>query len=610
MSKETRPELDARCDESNVPLQAQESLPSRVHSPFSVARGGAASPLSRRPPVTFNGGTERDNYSPTRSVMSPYRRDVRDGSEPRREGTNVDGESTTVGNLTVHPRFRHRVSTSQTGLSYHNCGTLSPTHSRMSSREQFSWDSQTWNNALPDPPFLNDPSKEYLCIAQTSGVPSHASPVIGPQKHVRSFAAWNKNDVETFGERSEPGAGSPLHYSGYIPPADATNPVTDGGYETAPLGHQQSFSLISHVDVQNQGTECGMPTSAPSAPVNNESTERMSRGPLMTHVLVAFKNLYGVYYVPQSEMGTFDVGDLVSVESFTGENTGKVIRDLTDVMRDDAARPEAIRHHPTEVLWPEDPAKALEATDPETGKLKLLRLPRVVRRGMNKGKKRLYYARRRDNEAYDVCQRLVREHSFNLNISWVEYQVDFKRITVFCMKDSSNASPSEMTAFTQQLTTSLRGSAVELIFSNDTPDALDVTRTITNGAFYGFYNEAMARMKEIESLQQQSQAHQQGQAQVQARVSGPSTQRAGCSAGGRAPICVPRPYHEASLGCIGHPPVVSMFGVPPTFPQPLPAMMTPLSMNQLYGMPPMPWGSPAPPPYIPPQMGQNAPERM
>ncbi|KEG11736.1 hypothetical protein DQ04_02321000, partial [Trypanosoma grayi] len=453
----------------------------------------------RRVPGHIFRTADKDSLPPTvPAPRSPSQRELNKEEEEEGQGDAAPFVST----LNVYPRYRHHPSLSQSSFSLHNGSMRSATHSRMSSREQFSWDSMAWKEVSADLALAADPAKEYLRLGRVSKdsfVGTHDSLEQRPRKHMRSLAAWDKEEVEALDESVDKTTEAPGSHRGYITPIGMTDPNAESVFETAPLGHQHSFSLPSHKDPARVNGDSEGGDSVTHA--EREGRESTAKGPIMTHVIVNFKHLYGIFYVPQSEWGTFNLGDLVSVESHTGENTGRVVCDLTEVMNDETLIPSNLAKLQREVLYPEDPSRPLEAVDHITNKETLLRLPRVMRRGMNKGKKRLYYARRRDTEAFNVCQRLIRERGFNLNVSSVEYQVDFKRITVFCTGLSSSVSSSELLSFIQQLAVHLRGSAVEVLFSAESPGCLEVTRGITEGAFNALYTDILPKIQEADGLQ-------------------------------------------------------------------------------------------------------------
>ncbi|RNF26878.1 uncharacterized protein Tco025E_00840 [Trypanosoma conorhini] len=496
-----------------------------------------------------------------------------------KEGKQEAEDTVFVSTLTVHPRYRRHHSRSQGSFSLNNGSVRSPTHSRMSSREQFSWDSTAWKEVSSELAFTVD-TREYLRLGRVSSeciAGANESRDQPPRRHVRSLAAWDRSEVEARGNDAEKSLELASESKGCVTPIGKDKSCTESVFETAPLGHQQSFSLFSQRDVSHQIRE----------PVEGErevKSERdggevEGRGSIMTHILVKFKQLYGVFYVPQSEWGTFGVGDLVSVESHSGENMGRVVGDLTSQMREELSRPSCFAQLPREVLYPEDASKPLEAVEPGTNKETLLRLPRVIRRGMNKGKKRVYYARRRDTEAYNVCQRLIRERGYSLTVSGVEYQVDFKRITVFCSDPCASVVPSELYSFIQQLASLLRGSAVEVLFSVECPASLEVTKDITHGLFNDVY-ACLARAQENEGARAcprtPSSSHHTPPAQ--------------------------RSYVEGKMTPVATPPFMPTFGLPPpVLPQQPAGMMPTVNIGALYstaGMPSLGWGWPSPPPYL------------
>lgn len=504
------------------------------------------------------------------------------------DADDTAGEKTAFrGSVTVHARYRHRPTSSQGSFSALNGSQWSASHSRMSSREQLSWDISAWKEVTADIGLPSDQTKEYLRFGRFSNDDYVDSEGIGGnqriKRHARSLAAWDRSEVEAFGK--DDGKNTPVSNTerNFVSPiGKKEDSCTESIFETAPLGHQQTFSLLSHKDATQSNREDAGETEVQA---DTEGTKSSVKCPIMTHVIVNFKFLYGVYYVPKSEWGKFNIGELVSVESHTGENTGRVVCDLTDIMKDKSLMPANIAALREEVLCPEDASQPLETLDPITNKETLLRLPRIIRRGMNKGKKRLYYARRRDTEAYNVCQRLIRERGFSFNVSAVEYQVDFKRLTVYCSGSSSNVNPNELMTFTQELAMQLRGSAVEVLFSSDSLASLEVTRSITNGAFNLLYQKAMA------------EGGAQGAQGANTRT--PPLQPQGLHL--QRPPCH---FSEVPTSHMGTQPVIPLYNVPSMVqPRPQVLMTPPMGVNPMYDTaraPPLGWGWPTLPPYIAP----------
>nr|CCC94034.1 conserved hypothetical protein [Trypanosoma congolense IL3000] len=558
-----------------------------------------------RPRISLRGlrGTIRSPYySPTRSsVMSPLGAGSKGDIE--KDYAGGAGEAETVPDIDVIPRYRSRPNRSQGSFSHVNRGMYSPTHSRMSSYEHFSWDSQAWKDVIPETAFLDDQSRDLFRLRHHSIDSFCGSPIHQSGKHVRSFATWDKAEEDGAVDNYITRSSSPLHHASYELPASTLDALPEPVYETAPLGHQHCFSLSSPKEAIQQGASWCAESGVAGAETTREVRSQVRQGPAMTHVLVAFKNLYGCYYVPEALRGTLVIGDLVSVESHSGENTGKVIYDLSSIFGEQSRMWGELVKHPRSVLWPETASLPLEKNDPLTNEELLTRLPCVLRRGMNKGKKRLYYARRRENEALEVSNRLIRERNLNLTITSVEYQVDFKRITVLCAGERTCAEPSELLAFSQQLTSNLRGTVVNIVFANELPDRLDVTRSITKGVLHNIYSAAITHSKEAEASQAQGQG-------VAAPAGAPAT-----FSKIQNTVRAPHMYADTPVTPVApvtHAPLMPFYAVPPSLPPPFPAPITPgapplmtaVSVNGLYrmtGMPTVGWGMPTPPPYIPPR---------
>lgn len=232
--------------------------------------------------------------------------------------------------------------------------------------------------------------------------------------------------------------------------------------------------------------------------------------PSITHGLVRFGRLYGIYYIPQRIRHSVQLGELVLVESAQGTNTGTLIADysaqVADIRKNHAQHPylsfllrresddaTTVEQMLDDVLYPEDRAgsdgfhvsplstpphesraamktvqgegavaeadtrgsgassSALKDTAGSASQLRfelyakppvsglpehdnwLQRLPRVLRRGVNKDKKKVYFAHKRNNEALHLVNKMILEKHWGgfLSVDSVSYQVDFLSTTVF-----------------------------------------------------------------------------------------------------------------------------------------------------------------------------------
>eukprot|EP00331_Platyophrya_macrostoma_P010362 CAMPEP_0176412384 /NCGR_PEP_ID=MMETSP0127-20121128/4115_1 /TAXON_ID=938130 /ORGANISM="Platyophrya macrostoma, Strain WH" /LENGTH=535 /DNA_ID=CAMNT_0017792051 /DNA_START=180 /DNA_END=1787 /DNA_ORIENTATION=+ len=122
---------------------------------------------------------------------------------------------------------------------------------------------------------------------------------------------------------------------------------------------------------------------------------RMSRGNVH-HVLVRFKFSEDVFVVPPVDRGILTVGDLVVVEGDRGENIGQVAQDLS---------------------------QKYEASD--------VTHKGIIRRALNKDRKKYYHARRKDAVASKAAQQLVKELGLKMHILDVEFQTDLAKLTIY-----------------------------------------------------------------------------------------------------------------------------------------------------------------------------------
>ena len=119
-------------------------------------------------------------------------------------------------------------------------------------------------------------------------------------------------------------------------------------------------------------------------------------GGTIQFALVRFKMEEKSYYIPPSERHDIAIGDLVVVEGDRGENIGTVIADLS------------MLYH---------------THDSVNGK--------VVRRALNRDRKKFFQARRREVTATSFCADLVAELQLSMSILDTEFQTDGKKLTIY-----------------------------------------------------------------------------------------------------------------------------------------------------------------------------------
>ncbi|CAJ1013052.1 hypothetical protein Q4I28_008365 [Leishmania naiffi] len=234
----------------------------------------------------------------------------------------------------------------------------------------------------------------------------------------------------------------------------------------------------------------------------NESTERV-------HVLVVFDKAFCVCFVPSALRATLKVGELVLCECTHGENIGTIVADVSalvaKVMRQcqnamTLAAVEQAFTPPCErvvrTAGTSGPSVGgghvnglfIATTAMYTGKSpgglladqQLRRLPCVLRRGTNRDKKRVYFARLRSNDALAAVHRVLRSES--LVAQSAEYQVNFARVIIYFSGERSQClwSPHQFQQLGNTLVDPLRSETVEFRFvSEQRHEELDLTRAVT-----------------------------------------------------------------------------------------------------------------------------------
>lgn len=128
---------------------------------------------------------------------------------------------------------------------------------------------------------------------------------------------------------------------------------------------------------------------------NEDGCFRMHAGS-MHHALVRFKFSEDVYVVPLCDRRGLCVGDLVVVEGDRGENIGQVAADVSDQHdQDDMSQKQ------------------------------------IIRRALNKDRKKYYHARRKDALASKAAQQIVQDFHLRMHVLDAEFQSDLMKLTIY-----------------------------------------------------------------------------------------------------------------------------------------------------------------------------------
>ncbi|CAC9552532.1 conserved hypothetical protein [Leishmania infantum JPCM5] len=241
---------------------------------------------------------------------------------------------------------------------------------------------------------------------------------------------------------------------------------------------------------------------AAAAPEKEESSERV-------HVLVVFDKVFCVCFVPSALRATLKVGELVLCEYTHGENIGTIVADVSTLVAkvmqqhqstmslaavEQAFTPpceRVVRTAGTPVssvveghssgLFVATTAMCTEkAHSGLPADQRLRRLPCVLRRGTNRDKKRMYFARLRSNDALAAVLRVLRSEP--LVAQSAEYQVNFACVTIYLGGERSQCgwSAHQFQQLGNTLVDPLRSETVEFRFVCDQHhEELDLTRAIT-----------------------------------------------------------------------------------------------------------------------------------
>ncbi|KAG5464397.1 hypothetical protein LSCM1_00581 [Leishmania martiniquensis] len=244
------------------------------------------------------------------------------------------------------------------------------------------------------------------------------------------------------------------------------------------------------------------------------------------HVLVVFDKMFCVCFVPPALRATLKVGELVLCECIHGENIGTIVADvsalLAEVMRQcqNSMTPAAVRQaftpscervvrtagnsvvggHSSGFFIAATAMYAEKARSGLPSDQRLRRLPCVLRRGTNRDKKRVYFARLRSNDALAVVHRILRSEP--LVALSAEYQVNFACVTIYLGGDRGQCpwSAQQFEQLGNTLVDPLRSETVEFRFvSEQRHEELDLTRAVTGVGLSEMLYAAVANHRERQS---------------------------------------------------------------------------------------------------------------
>ncbi|GET93646.1 hypothetical protein, conserved [Leishmania tarentolae] len=279
---------------------------------------------------------------------------------------------------------------------------------------------------------------------------------------------------------------------------EASSAVTSADARVAATHVPQPDTLSRYPIVDVTASE----SLAAVAPEREELSERV-------HVLVVFDKVFCVCFVPSALRATIKVGELVLCECTHGENIGTVVADVSSLIAKVMQQQQSIMsleaveqvftppcervvrvagmpvssggegHSSglfvaTTAMCTEKAHSGLSADE------RLRRLPCVLRRGTNRDKKRMYFARLRSNDALAAVLRILRSEP--LVAQSAEYHVNFACATIYLGGERSQCgwSAHQFQQLGSTLVDPLRSETVEFRFVCDKHhEELDLTRVIT-----------------------------------------------------------------------------------------------------------------------------------
>jgi cell fate regulator YaaT (PSP1 superfamily) len=117
----------------------------------------------------------------------------------------------------------------------------------------------------------------------------------------------------------------------------------------------------------------------------------------MRYAFVRFKISEGVFYIPEPERSGLAVGDLVVIDGDRGENVGTIVADVSH----------------------SQPAE------------RNLAIPAILRRALNKDRKKFFQARRKESFANSVASDLARDLGLQMQVLDSEFQTDLMKVTLY-----------------------------------------------------------------------------------------------------------------------------------------------------------------------------------
>ena len=225
-----------------------------------------------------------------------------------------------------------------------------------------------------------------------------------------------------------------------------------------------------------------------------------------SHAIVVFDKLFCVCFVPHS-LRPLHIGELVQCEFGTSDNTATIVADVSSLV----ATVMAEREPAAEAIFgfdsPQPPASGVTYRNSSplyrerslsgiAADHQLCRLPSLLRRGTNRDKKRVYFARVRSNDALALAQHELLHHPITAQAA--EYQVNFNSATIYLAGDRSKCvlAPQQLVDLGNALLEKLRCETVAFRFWGDCNHSeLDLTR-----ALVGRQHSEMLYEKVVEHL--------------------------------------------------------------------------------------------------------------
>ncbi|KAG5490704.1 hypothetical protein JKF63_00826 [Porcisia hertigi] len=229
----------------------------------------------------------------------------------------------------------------------------------------------------------------------------------------------------------------------------------------------------------------------------------------LVHALVVFDKTFCVCFVPPKLRAALKVGELVLCECAHGENIGTLVANVSVLIARlihnsrssmasttvedvffppsdhvastaEAPIPSAVGGQTSSSFIPTTPLNAEKVYSGLSEDQWLRRLPCVIRRGTNRDKKRVYFARLRSNDALAAAHRILRGEPLVAHAA--EYQVNFACVTIYLAGERIQCpwSKFQFHQLGNTLVDPMRSDTVEFRFvSEQHHEELDLTRAIT-----------------------------------------------------------------------------------------------------------------------------------